>query len=71
MGGIYTVVRSKCYVSVEEFGDQYCLLGPYKEQCARTELEEGRFAAENPLQDAVEAMQEQGFKVHIFQISYN
>jgi len=42
-------------------GDQYCLLGPYKEQCARTEVEESDFSG--PLHTAVSKMREQGFKV--------
>ena len=35
VGGIYTVIRSKTGVSVNELGDQYILLGPYKELHAR------------------------------------
>lgn len=62
VGGIYTVIRSKTYVSTEEMGDQYCLLGPYKEQCARTEVEESDFSG--PLHTAVSKMREQGFKIH-------
>ncbi|PZC71730.1 hypothetical protein B5X24_HaOG212585 [Helicoverpa armigera] len=27
VGGIYTVIRSKAYVSTEEMGENYCLLG--------------------------------------------
>ncbi|XP_066991231.1 glycogen [starch] synthase [Anabrus simplex] len=64
VGGIYTVIRSKAYVSTEELGDQYCLLGPYKEHCARTEMEEADFPIGNPLNIAVSKMREQGFKVH-------
>lgn len=62
VGGIYTVIRSKAYVSTEEMGEQYCLLGPYKEQSARTEVEEAEFSG--PLLKAVTRMREQGFKVH-------
>ena len=40
VGGIYTVIRSKAFVSTEELGDQYCLMGPYKEESARQEVEE-------------------------------
>lgn len=39
MGGIYTVIRSKAGVTVEELGDQFCLMGPYNEACVRTEVE--------------------------------
>lgn len=63
VGGIYTVIRSKAYVSTEEMGDQYCLLGPYKEHCARTEVEEQEFPAGSPLQIAVSRMRDQGYQV--------
>jgi len=33
------VIRSKAGVSVDELGDQFCLLGPYNEACVRTEVE--------------------------------
>lgn len=62
VGGIYTVIRSKAYVSTEEMGDQYCLIGPYKEHCARTEVEEGPLGSQ-ALNDAVAAMRNKGFKV--------
>ncbi|XP_060533405.1 glycogen [starch] synthase [Cylas formicarius] len=62
VGGIYTVIRSKAYVSTEEMGDQYCLIGPYKEHCARTEVEEGPLGSE-PLNKAVEAVRNKGYKI--------
>lgn len=43
-------------------GDQYCLIGPYKEQCARTEVEEGPLACQ-AVNDAVQALRDKGFKV--------
>ncbi|KAH0560730.1 hypothetical protein KQX54_007705 [Cotesia glomerata] len=43
VGGIYTIIRSKAYVSTEELGDRYCMMGPYKEQSARTEVEQAEF----------------------------
>lgn len=63
VGGIYTVIRSKAFVSTEEMGDQYCLLGPYKEQCARTEVEEMEFPSNSPLNIAVNKLRDQGYKV--------
>lgn len=60
------MIRSKAYVSTEEMGDQYCLIGPYKEQHARTEVEEGPLGSE-PLNTAVEIMRGKGFKVNIFE----
>lgn len=64
VGGIYTVIRSKAYVTTEELGDHYCLLGPYKEASVRTEVEEGDFPPSSPLQTATNALRAQGFKVH-------
>ncbi|XP_059621008.1 glycogen [starch] synthase [Phlebotomus argentipes] len=64
VGGIYTVIRSKAYVSTEELGDQYCLIGPYKDACARTEVEEYEFPRGNPYEAAVNAVRAMGFKVH-------
>jgi len=66
VGGIYTVIRSKAYVSTEEMGDQYCLIGPYKEHSARTEVEEADFPPHNPLHQAVQVLRDQGYKVHYF-----
>lgn len=63
VGGIYTVIRSKAFVSTEELGEFYCLFGPYKEQCARTEVEECDFPNGNPLQGAVNNLRAQGYRV--------
>lgn len=64
VGGIYTVIRSKAYVSTEEMGEQLCMMGPYKEHCARTEMEEIEFPRGNPLLDAVNALRSRGYKIH-------
>ncbi|XP_023246628.1 glycogen [starch] synthase [Copidosoma floridanum] len=63
IGGIYTVIRSKAYSSTEEMGDHYCLIGPYSEVCAKTEVEEADFHEKSPLFDSVRLLQDQGFKV--------
>lgn len=63
VGGIYTVIRSKAFVSTEELGEFYCLFGPYKEHCARTEVEECDFPPGNPLQGAVNNLRAQGYRV--------
>lgn len=39
-------------------------MGPYKEQCARTEVEESEFPSGSPFQTAANAMRSQGFKIH-------
>lgn len=44
-------------------GDQYCLIGPYKESSARTEIEEVEFPHNSPLHLAVQVLRDQGFKV--------
>ena len=54
VGGIYTVIRSKTGVSVNELGDQYVLLGPYFEMKARQEIEEEDFPFHHPLGQAVD-----------------
>lgn len=51
-------------MSTEELGDQYCLIGPYKEASARTEVEACEFPNNGPLNGAVSAMRNQGWKVH-------
>lgn len=33
------MIKTKAAVSVEELGEQYCLLGPYNESCVRSEVE--------------------------------
>lgn len=65
MGGIYTVIRSKAFISTEEMGDQYVLLGPYKEKCARTEVEELEFPVGQPLNQAVNKLRDNGYKVNL------
>ncbi len=33
------MIKTKAGVTVEELGEQYCLIGPYNEACVRTEVE--------------------------------
>jgi glycogen synthase len=40
VGGIYTVIRSKVPAMVEEWGDNYCLIGPYFSQTANIEFDQ-------------------------------
>ncbi|XP_031786063.1 glycogen [starch] synthase isoform X2 [Nasonia vitripennis] len=44
-------------------GDQYCLLGPYKENCAKTEIEEMDFPLNSPIYKTVQILRDQGYKV--------
>ncbi|MBN2447059.1 MAG: hypothetical protein JXO22_10050, partial [Phycisphaerae bacterium] len=39
VGGIYTVLRSKAPATAQRWRDAYCLIGPYRENTARIELE--------------------------------
>jgi len=61
VGGIYTVIKTKVPVTVQEFGDRYCLIGPLSYKTAPMEVE-----AEEPtdehLQATLEAMRAQGIK---------
>jgi len=63
VGGIYTVIRSKTGVSVNELGDQYVLLGPYKEVHARQEVEEEEFSHAHPLGQAVVSQRGKGYRI--------
>jgi len=62
VGGIYTVIRTKAAVTVEELGDRYFLIGPYNQSCVRTELD-----IMEPPNEAVarafQQMREHGLKV--------
>jgi glycogen(starch) synthase len=39
VGGIYTVIKTKVPVTVREFGDRYCLIGPLSYKSAPMEVE--------------------------------
>lgn len=39
VGGIYTVIKTKVPVTVSEFGDRYCLIGPLSYKTAPMEVE--------------------------------
>ncbi|KAF9466688.1 glycogen synthase [Collybia nuda] len=61
VGGIYTVIKTKVPVTVSEYGDRYCLIGPLSYKTAPMEVE-----AEEPndphLAATLELMREQGVK---------
>lgn len=57
------MLRSKAFVSTEEMGDNYCLIGPYKQHWAHQEVELGDFPQENLLHVAVNRLREQGINV--------
>ncbi|GAU97511.1 hypothetical protein RvY_08793 [Ramazzottius varieornatus] len=62
VGGIYTVIRSKAEVTVNEMGNQYILLGPYNEHCVRTEVEVME-PDTDVLKKSIEDMKNQGIGV--------
>lgn len=62
VGGIYTVLRSKAPTMVEQWGNRYCLVGPYEDASAQIEFEPAPMVG--PLGQAVNAMREMGFGAH-------
>jgi len=61
VGGIYTVIKTKVPVTVSEYGDRYCLIGPLSYKTAPMEVE-----AEEPTDEhlavVLESMRAQGVK---------
>ncbi|PPQ78889.1 hypothetical protein CVT25_002377 [Psilocybe cyanescens] len=61
VGGIYTVIKTKVPVTVSEYGDRYCLIGPLSYKTAPMEVE-----AEEPTDEhlaaTLESMRAQGVK---------
>ena len=64
VGGIYTVIKTKAAVTVEELGDQYTLIGPYNESYVRTEVEVMEPTNE-AVQRTLQQMGDHGIKVRI------
>ncbi len=56
------MIKTKAGVTVEELGEQYCLLGPYNEACVRTEVEVMEPYNE-AMRDALQQMRDHGIKV--------
>jgi glycogen(starch) synthase len=63
VGGIYTVLRSKVSSMIEEWGDNYCMIGPYLDDQIQAELDPLP-VGKDPYGKAVQNMQKAGFKVH-------
>eukprot|EP00123_Amoebidium_parasiticum_P017692 comp23949_c0_seq1/m.42364 comp23949_c0_seq1/g.42364 ORF comp23949_c0_seq1/g.42364 comp23949_c0_seq1/m.42364 type:complete len:676 (-) comp23949_c0_seq1:335-2362(-) len=62
VGGIYTVIRSKAPVTVQELGDSYYCIGPVNENAVRTEVEQAD--PTNPaIKAAVDQMRHAGCRV--------
>ena len=62
VGGIYTVLRSKASVTAEDWGDRYCLIGPYVHEKAAVEFEELELGP--VLGKTIEELRGAGMKLH-------
>ncbi|KAI9891890.1 MAG: glycogen synthase isoform 1 [Vezdaea aestivalis] len=62
VGGVYTVMKSKAPVTVAEYKDRYCLLGPLNQQSAAVEVE-ALTPTDKDLLDTMQSMQDRGIKM--------
>jgi len=70
VGGINTVLRTKAAVSIDEMGDQYCMIGPYVEKGVKMEVEVEDPIKFQPMAAVISKMTEYGFRVcSLFTIS--
>lgn len=56
------MIRTKAAISVEELGDQYCLIGPYNESCVKTEVELLEPTHNEAMMKAIQQMRDNGVK---------
>ncbi|OBZ81590.1 Glycogen [starch] synthase [Choanephora cucurbitarum] len=61
VGGIYTVIKTKVPVTVREFGDRYCLIGPLSYKTAPMEVESLELPP-GEIRDTLEVMSSQGIR---------
>lgn len=61
VGGIYTVIKTKVPVTVSEFGDRYCLIGPLSYKTAPMEVE-AQEPSDPALASTLDAMRSAGVK---------
>jgi glycogen synthase len=61
VGGIYTVIKTKVPVTVQEFGDRYCLIGPLSYKTAPMEVE-AQEPTDPDLSATLDSMRAQGVK---------
>ena len=57
------MLRTKAAVSIEEMGDQYCMIGPYIDKGVKMEVEVEDPVKLEPMAAAVQKMKEYGFRV--------
>ncbi len=62
LGGIYTVLRSKAAEMLRQWGDRYCLIGPYNPATAAVEFEE--MPTEGVIRKALDALRASGVPCH-------
>jgi glycogen(starch) synthase len=62
VGGIYTVIRTKVPTTVAEFGERYCLIGPWNKAKAAMEVDPMEIPSK-PFREAVENMRAAGVDV--------
>jgi glycogen(starch) synthase len=61
-GGIYTVLRSKAPATVRTWGENYWLIGPYREESAKIEFEAQR--PEGVIADTIAELNSRGVETH-------
>ena len=61
VGGIYTVIKTKVPVTVAEYGDRYCLIGPLSYKTAPMEVDQ-EDPADPHIAAALDVMRAQGVK---------
>jgi glycogen(starch) synthase len=62
VGGIYTVIRSKLKAMTEQWGQRYCVVGPYMAATAQVEFEPSPLTG--PFGQAVKKLREMGIDAH-------
>eukprot|EP00124_Ichthyophonus_hoferi_P002886 Ihof_evm6s219 gene=Ihof_evmTU6s219 len=62
VGGIYTVIRSKAPVTVEQLGDNYFAIGPVNEASIRQEVEQCELS-NSAVRDTINEMRSAGIRV--------
>ncbi|EJD38148.1 glycogen synthase [Auricularia subglabra TFB-10046 SS5] len=63
VGGIYTVIKTKVPVTVSEYGDRYCLIGPLSYKTAPMEVEPMEPTGDPALADTLQSMKDRGVKL--------
>ncbi|KAJ3094110.1 glycogen synthase isoform 1 [Phlyctochytrium bullatum] len=62
VGGIYTVIKTKTTVTVAEYGDRYCLIGPLSYQKAAMEVEAIAEPESEALRMALDTLKSRGVR---------